>query len=477
MKKGRLRVDADWKGSRHKYLMKVKLRKIALAVAILAILAGIPLGVLSYQSSRTGKSWWQIVRRSAVQVAGLESRSPDESFQAPPKGKKIDFLDPRPIGDDFEDPPRISHVLAVDLDQDGLLDVVVCDCQAQRVSWIRQSPLGEFSERVCADGLIAPAHVEAVDFDFDGDLDLMVAVLGMLYPNNDKIGSVVILENDGQANFTKHVVIDRVARVSDVRAGDLDGDGDLDLAVAQFGYDDGQTRWIENLGQWQFKSHLLQHLAGPIHSEIVDIDQDGDLDIVVLVSQEFEEIYVFEGNGSGAFQPRLIFASDNEDYGSSGMWIYDLDSDGDSDILYTNGDAFDYHPPVGRPWHGVQWLENMGNLTFRFHRIANFGGAVNATPADIDHDGDLDLFVASTWNTWDDPRSQSLIWLENDGKMRFRRHDLANTPTHVMAMDTGDFNQDGEIDLVTGGMHVFRPFDRMERIVLWMNIWPKVQPH
>ena len=114
----------------------------------------------------------------------------------------------------------------------------------------------------------------------------------MLFPNNDKIGSVVILENDGKNNFKKHVIVDKIARVSDVRAGDLDNDGDMDLAVAQFGYDDGETRWIENLGNWKFKSHILQNLSGPINVEIVDIDKDGDLDIISLVSQEWEEIYV-----------------------------------------------------------------------------------------------------------------------------------------------------------------------------------------
>jgi hypothetical protein len=394
------------------------------------------------------------------------------STVALPKGETVDFLRPQPVGDDFHEPPFISHVSAVDLDRDGLLDVVVCDCKAHQVTWIRQYPQGVFKERVCASNLIAPAHAEAVDFDDDGDLDLMVAVLGMLFPNNDKIGSVVILENDGTMQFVPHVVAERIARVSDVRAGDLDGDGDMDLAVAQFGYDDGQTRWMENLGGWNFESHILQSLSGPIHAPIADLDQDGDLDIAVLVSQEWEEIYVFEGDGRGGFNPRRIFGSDNEDFGSSGMWLSDFDQDGDPDILYANGDAFDYLPPVPRSWHGLQWLENRGGLRFEIHRIADFAGAVGAKPADIDHDGDLDLFVVSAYNYWENPRAQSIIWLENDGKMGFRRRDISNTPTHLQGLDTGDFDGDGDVDIVTGGLHVYPPYDRMERVVVWINEWP-----
>ncbi len=313
--------------------------------------------------------------------------------------------------------------------------------------------------------------MQAVNFEGDGDLDLVVAVLGMLYPNNDRIGSIVVLENTGNMQFTRHLIIERIARVSDVRAADLDGDGDRDLAVAQFGYDDGETRWMENLGDWNFESHMLQTRSGPIHCEIADFDGDGHVDIAVLVSQEWEEIYIFAGDGKGGFTPHRIFGSDNADFGSSGMWTCDFDQDGDADLLYTNGDAFDYFPPHPWPWHGVQWLENQGDLQFRYHRIASFGGAVAAKPADVDHDGDLDLFVASAFNNWDDPSAQSLIWLENDGHMRFRPRDISNSPSHLQALTLGDFDADGEIDLVTGGMHAFAPYDRVERIVLWRNRW------
>jgi hypothetical protein len=264
-------------------------------------------------------------------------------------------------------------------------------------------------------------------------------------------------------------VISKIARVSDVRAGDLDGDGDNDLAVAQFGYDDGETRWMENLGNWKFRSHILQSLSGPVNIEITDIDHDGDNDLISLVSQEWEEIYCFINDGKGSFKPGLIWGSTNEDYGSSGIFTCDLDKDGDTDILYTNGDAFDYIPPQGRPWHGVQWLENTGDLEFSMHRICDFIGAFSPRPADMDNDGDNDLFVVSAFNLWDNPASQSFIWLENNGMMEFAIHNITNAPTHLLTMEPADFNNDGNMDFVTGGMHAYQPYDRMGRVTIWME--------
>ena len=251
-------------------------------------------------------------------------------------------------------------------------------------------------------------------------------VSASLFPDNRRIGSVVILENDGHQNFTPHVVAQGIARVADVRAGDLDGDGDLDLAVAGFGYDDGETTWLENEGGWRFTPHVIQRLSGAINALIVDLNGDGRLDIVTLVSQEWEEVWAFINDGNGQFTPKLLWGSTNADFGSSWISVVDLDRDGDPDILYSNGDAFDYAPANSRPWHGVQWLENRGQLKFDMHRIADLSGASSVQAADLDGDGDLDVAVVSAYNKWDDPSAQSLVWLENNGHQQFTMHEIAS---------------------------------------------------
>jgi hypothetical protein len=413
-------------------------------------------------------AWW--ARRVPTNIdTSIVAR--DERRAILPMGSPSDFFLPRAVGDAVQasSRPQISNVQIVDLDADGLRDILVCDVIRDQVTWIRQSPQGQYTETPVGGPVAAPAHVEAIDFDRDGDLDLVVAALGVLAPSNNRVGSVVIMENTGRQQFTNRVVADRIARVADVQAGDLDNDGDLDLTVAGFGYDSGETSWLENRGGWAFEPHVLLRLSGPINAVIADMNQDGHPDILSLVSQEWEEIWAFLNDGRGRFTSQMIWGSSNPDFGSSWMSVLDFDRDRDLDVLFSNGDAFDYAPTNSRPWHGVQWLENTGTMQFDFHRLADLPGASSPSAVDVDGDDDLDVVIVSAYNNWDDPAAMSLVWLENNGRQQFAMHRIASSPTHLITLATGDLDGDGTMDLVTGGMHISRPFDRISRVTVWSN--------
>ncbi|MBT6282513.1 MAG: tetratricopeptide repeat protein [Phycisphaerae bacterium] len=362
------------------------------------------------------------------------------------------------------DRPTIAHINIVNLDQNGVNDVLVCDVSGHQVTWIQNQV-----EKIILSNIDGPVHAETVDIDGDGDLDVLIAAMGVILPSTAHTGKVIILENDGNELFTKHVIAENIQRVTDVQAGDLDGDGDLDLSVAQFGYTQGQVQWFENEGDWDFTPHQLINRSGAIHAPIVDIDNDGDLDIVALLSQEWETVVAFVNNGSGSFMPEILHDVADADFSSSGIQIADLDKDGDKDILWTNGDAFvsvDYRP---LPSHGLQWLENHGNRDFEFHRIGKMEGAYGPTAIDFDNDGDVDIVTVSEFAFWDKPETPSVVWWEQGDNMSFTKHTIAKTPTHLVTCDVGDINNDGKPDIVVGGMALYPPFDRITRIAVWHN--------
>jgi hypothetical protein len=345
----------------------------------------------------------------------------------------------------------------VHLFDDRRLDVLACDMRRGEVLVYRPyapSPAWRVLARVPH-----PAHAEVVDLDGDGVKDILVANLGSLEATDDRCGSVVWLRGNGDDTFTAYTLLADVGRVADVQAGHFRGKDQFDLVVAVFGWNrTGEVRFLENQttdwSQPKFVSRTLDERHGAIHVPVVDLDGDGNLDFVALISQEHEVIVAYLNDGKGHFTPSELYKGPHPAYGSSGIQVVDIDGDGKPDILYTNGDTRD-KPFVLRPFHGVQWLENKGGLHFEHHPITPLYGAHRAVAADFTGSGRMDIVAVSFLPAEQFPQRQAkrldaVLYLEQVARGRFVRHALETATCDHVTCATGDLFGRGQADLVTG---------------------------
>lgn len=371
---------------------------------------------------------------------------------------------PEPVG-----LPLITNVQILDFNGDGLNDILACDSGRGILSLFTKDGDDTWQEEVLLRDLAAPAHATVVDIDADGDQDIIVSILGNLLPDDRVIGRVELYERQGD-EYVRHVILDDVRRVADVQPGDFDGDGDLDLAVAVFGYNRGAVLWLENRGDLKFRDHELLNAPGTIHVPVADYDGDGDLDIAAIVSQDEEELWGFENLGEGKFKKRRLWMTVNLDLGSAGLISADLDQDGDQDLILPAGDNLEDLDAYPQPYHGCLWFENKGDWNFEARQISDLGGTYAADVGDLDGDGDLDVVLVSMTNDWYDPDTASVVWLENDGKQNFQTWQIDNNPIHLVTVAVGDLTGDGHADLAAGGLNLRKPFQRIGRISAWLNL-------
>lgn len=371
--------------------------------------------------------------------------------------------------------PLITNVQILDFDGDGKNDILYCDAGNNRVVLRQLASDGSTSDQTLIADVAAPAHATPVDIDGDGDLDIVVSVLGNIQPDDGVVGRVELYEQTPEG-FVRHVILDDVRRVADVQPGDFDGDGDLDLAVAVFGYNRGEVLWLENRGAFQFLDHHLYSAPGAIHVPVADYDGDGDLDIATIISQEEEELVAFENLGGGKFKTRSLWLTPNMDLGSAGLIHADLDQDGDEDLILPAGDNLEDFDAYPQPYHGCLWFENTGDWKFKAHRISDLGGTYAGAVADMDGDGDLDVVLVSMTNDWYSPEHASVVWLENDGQQNFKTWQIDNQPIHLVTVAVGDLNQDGLPDIAAGSLNMRKPFDRIQAVPFWIQRAKKGAP-
>lgn len=290
---------------------------------------------------------------------------------------------------------------------------------------------------------------------------------------------------------------------SGVAAGDVNGDGRPDLYLARL---EGPNALYLNLGDWRFREAAAESgvAAGDrfsTGSTLVDIDGDGDLDLLLTSIEGPKSLFLNDGTGRFTEAPD---AGLRDSRGGMSSALADIDGDGDLDLYltrYKSRSVLDLFPGdevafpntvrrVGREFEVVERFADHYELAWRadgvvrlergeadelylnefnegdgedgvgFRHVPFSSGAfldADGTPlgaaptewglaarfGDLDADGDPDLYVAN------DLHSPDRLWI-NRGDGTFRPpppHALPTTSASSMAVDFSDFDRDGDADV------------------------------
>jgi len=293
---------------------------------------------------------------------------------------------------------------------------------------------------VVDDSVDGPNSIRLADLDRDGDLDVVIAA------GPDGTGGGVLFRpfDSSTGTWGAAVTIDAAfAFALDLAVGDLDRDGDLDVAAVSSSGD--ELAWWENSAgdgsAWTGRTILSgSALDGVAGVEIGDVDRDGDADLVVAVRND-DAIRWFENDGdpsNGGWTQRVINAAPFDD--PVGLDLVDLDRDGDLDVVAAseNGNRVSWWASDGTPGDGI----GGDGTSWTFHAVAeNFNGARDVVAADFDGDGDPDLAAVARLD-------DQLSWWENtsgDGSAWTVR--TVATLDGSDRLEALDMDFDGDLDL------------------------------
>ncbi|HEX9944090.1 MAG TPA: CRTAC1 family protein, partial [Thermoanaerobaculia bacterium] len=270
------------------------------------------------------------------------------------------------------DAAGIAGLLAVDLDNDGRLDLI--GYGPKRVAFWRGREVGGFADATAAAGLAKAAGeaAAALDFDIEGDLDLALAGDGIGLFRNALQGP---LEDVGGKALPQPVL----AGVKDLAASDLDRDGDLDLALAHA----RGIAWLDNQRQGRFADRTAAAglaPSGPVEAVVsADLDNDGLPDLAAA-----GQGLALWHNLGGRFAPWPLQGIP-QGKRFTALLAFDADNDGRLDLAAAGPE-------------GIAVLGQRGSIAApKFEALPVEGAPAKAAAlaaVDLDGDGDLDLVAA-----------------------------------------------------------------------------------
>jgi len=325
-----------------------------------------------------------------------------------------------------------QSLMTGDVDKDGDVDVFSASSNDDRIAVYRNT-VGDGS--VWATTTIASTadgarSVFAVDLDGDGDVDAMSAST-----NDDEITWYENTLGTGSAWVT-HSVSTAVDGAREIVAGDIDGDGKLDLLTASA--NDSTVGWFLNTQpqiaiNFSAAKVVTTAATGATGVAAGDVDQDGDID-VFSSSATNDSIILYEnttGTGSTWIASTISAAAD----GAQAVVAADVDEDGDLDAL--SASSIDDR---------IAWYENTAGdgsawTTVTISSAAN--GATAVAVGDLDSDGTLDVVSASS-------EDDKIAWYSNDNGdgSAWTATSITTTADFASGVAVGDVNRDCDLDII-----------------------------
>ena len=387
---------------------------------------------------KPGDRGHEIFTRWAQHAARIRTVSTQQPVSTQQRGANADAIRfrvheiDRPGGNNF------GQTSAVDVDRDGDLDFISGQ-QFGTLYWFENQAVDKWIRHLIGERVRTDVGGVAFDVNGDGWVDQVSGGTWFRNPGDSRIAQRWDRFENGATATHDNLAID------------IDRDGKLDLVsildkAGVFWYripNDPTQHWIE---------HKILGVTNPqCHGGIAvgDIDGDGDID-VSRVDRWMENS---DGKGEVWIERRTF------DFGKVGPWgiqtrarLVDIDRDGDLDLIQAEGDVLD-----GR----IAWFENRnGNGTdWERHMIKSPGHNQDfhsICVADFDNDGDQDIFSGGGPLT----KGEHLwfVWENQDGKGQLWREQVIQRGKETHESVCGDIDGDGDIDILTkpwrGDLHL-----------------------
>ena len=314
--------------------------------------------------------------------------------------------------------------IVADINQDGHLDVAAAATNQSNLAYLLGDGNGHFATPVFANTSVVPTQVLATDFNNDGVLDFVTT--------NSNDGSITTLYGPNYATATVRSTFSH--QPGGLAAGDLNGDGQADLAVIS--RDTNALSIFLNVAGQLVLNRVYTSSATGVGLALADINADNNLD-VVMADANARTLYVRQGSGLGTFSSSVNYSLPCT---PSALTMGDFDGTGGPDAAVS----------CGGDWEGLLVIYNngSGNLSYTANHTAYIPSSVApgaSVAADFSSDGYLDLATASPTGAVITLARNTGAFAISSGFFGASANKLNGSPDDV-ALE--DINRDGMLDVL-----------------------------